>query len=66
MEGVIAVGNEFGAVEALWSQFENVMTKEPGEGEEERAEGSEKDAEEGDSEAIQGAKEGTTEAEERK
>ncbi|KAF2838845.1 hypothetical protein M501DRAFT_923298, partial [Patellaria atrata CBS 101060] len=25
LEGVIAVGNEFGAVEALWSQFENVM-----------------------------------------
>ncbi|KAI4214942.1 MAG: hypothetical protein LQ351_002657 [Letrouitia transgressa] len=28
IEGVIAVGNEFGAVEALWSQFENVMAKE--------------------------------------
>ena len=25
------VGNEFGAVEALWSQFENVMAKEEGE-----------------------------------
>ncbi|KAK8209968.1 DASH complex subunit Dad1, partial [Phyllosticta paracitricarpa] len=25
LEGVIAVGNEFGSVEALWSQFENVM-----------------------------------------
>ncbi|KAJ9644679.1 Dolichyl-diphosphooligosaccharide-protein glycosyltransferase subunit dad1 [Coniosporium apollinis] len=23
------VGNEFGSVEALWSQFENVMAKEP-------------------------------------
>ncbi|KAL8682234.1 MAG: hypothetical protein Q9186_001693 [Xanthomendoza sp. 1 TL-2023] len=33
LEGVIAVGNEFGAVEALWSQFENVMAKEPGSGE---------------------------------
>ncbi|EON60901.1 hypothetical protein W97_00111 [Coniosporium apollinis CBS 100218] len=29
LEGVIAVGNEFGSVEALWSQFENVMAKEP-------------------------------------
>ncbi|KAK8191653.1 DASH complex subunit Dad1-domain-containing protein [Phyllosticta capitalensis] len=26
LEGVIAVGNEFGSVEALWSQFENVMS----------------------------------------
>lgn len=24
----LKVGNEFGSVEALWSQFENVMTKE--------------------------------------
>ena len=30
LEGVIAVGNEFGAVEALWSQFEGVMAQEPG------------------------------------
>ncbi|KAK3621439.1 Dolichyl-diphosphooligosaccharide-protein glycosyltransferase subunit dad1 [Elasticomyces elasticus] len=29
LEGVIAVGNEFGQVEALWSQFENVMAKNP-------------------------------------
>ncbi|KAI9821925.1 MAG: hypothetical protein M1827_002507 [Pycnora praestabilis] len=40
LEGVIAVGNEFGSVEALWSQFENVMAKDPeaeeeGEGREE-------------------------------
>ncbi|KAL8894304.1 MAG: hypothetical protein Q9192_004434 [Flavoplaca navasiana] len=41
LEGVIAVGNEFGAVEALWSQFENVMAKEAGEGEEGKAQGSE-------------------------
>ena len=27
LEGVIAVGNEFSSVEALWSQFENVMGK---------------------------------------
>ncbi|KAB8293788.1 hypothetical protein EYC80_009273 [Monilinia laxa] len=33
LEGVIAVGNEFSSVEALWSQFENVMAKE-GTGEE--------------------------------
>ncbi|KAK1079416.1 hypothetical protein LTR33_006408 [Friedmanniomyces endolithicus] len=29
LEGVIAVGSEFGQVEGLWSQFENVMAKEP-------------------------------------
>ncbi|KAF2482968.1 DASH complex subunit Dad1-domain-containing protein [Neohortaea acidophila] len=29
LEGVIAVGNEFGQVEGLWSQFENVMAKDP-------------------------------------
>jgi len=34
LEGVIAVGNEFGSVEALWSQFENVMAKGPDEGKE--------------------------------
>ncbi|KAM5365461.1 hypothetical protein ACJZ2D_010996 [Fusarium nematophilum] len=34
LEAVIAVGNEFSSVEALWSQFENVMDKEvEGEGE---------------------------------
>ncbi|MCJ1408197.1 hypothetical protein MMC19_002271 [Ptychographa xylographoides] len=33
LEGVIAVGNEFGSVEALWSQFEGVMARSPdGEG----------------------------------
>ncbi|KAL8736118.1 MAG: hypothetical protein Q9181_002533 [Wetmoreana brouardii] len=41
LEGVIAVGNEFGAVEALWSQFENVMTKDPGESDEAKSEGHE-------------------------
>ncbi|KAL8718169.1 MAG: hypothetical protein Q9225_004664 [Loekoesia sp. 1 TL-2023] len=35
---IAIVGNEFGAVEALWSQFENVMAKEPGQGEEGGAE----------------------------
>ncbi|TAQ85697.1 hypothetical protein B7494_g5969 [Chlorociboria aeruginascens] len=29
LEGVIAVGNEFSSVEALWSQFENVMAIDP-------------------------------------
>ncbi|KAL8672782.1 MAG: hypothetical protein Q9168_002776 [Polycauliona sp. 1 TL-2023] len=47
LESVIAVGNEFGAVEALWSQFENVMAKEPGEGEEAK-EGSQRDGQEED------------------
>ncbi|KAH6990559.1 DASH complex subunit Dad1-domain-containing protein [Ilyonectria robusta] len=32
LEAVIAVGNEFSSVEALWSQFETVMDKD-GEGE---------------------------------
>ncbi|KAL2131757.1 hypothetical protein VTI74DRAFT_4632 [Chaetomium olivicolor] len=32
LEAVIAVGNEFSSVEALWSQFENVMAKDPEEG----------------------------------
>ncbi|KAI9728120.1 MAG: hypothetical protein M1828_004581 [Chrysothrix sp. TS-e1954] len=27
LEGIIAVGNEFSSVEALWSHFENVMAK---------------------------------------
>ncbi|KAF6845008.1 hypothetical protein CMUS01_00541 [Colletotrichum musicola] len=29
LEAVITVGNEFSSVEALWSQFENVMAKDP-------------------------------------
>ncbi|KAL2256621.1 hypothetical protein VTK26DRAFT_1394 [Humicola hyalothermophila] len=33
LEAVIAVGSEFSSVEALWSQFENVMAKDPDEGE---------------------------------
>ncbi|KAK0512354.1 hypothetical protein JMJ35_005482 [Cladonia borealis] len=48
LEGVIAVGNEFGAVEALWSQFEGVMAQEP-----EEAEGDEKKGEEEDDGAEQ-------------
>ncbi|KAJ5747050.1 uncharacterized protein N7511_008746 [Penicillium nucicola] len=34
LESVIAVGNEFGSVEALWSQFENFMGRPEEEGEE--------------------------------
>jgi DASH complex subunit DAD1 len=36
---VIAVGNEFSSVEALWSQFENVMAQREGEGEEGEGDG---------------------------
>ncbi|GAP83905.1 putative dash complex subunit dad1 [Rosellinia necatrix] len=32
LEAVVAVGNEFSSVEALWSQFENVMAKDEDEG----------------------------------
>ncbi|KAI1372233.1 DASH complex subunit Dad1-domain-containing protein [Hypoxylon crocopeplum] len=32
LEAVTAVGNEFSSVEALWSQFENVMAKDPEDG----------------------------------
>ncbi|KAH8177949.1 DASH complex subunit dad1 domain-containing protein [Sarocladium implicatum] len=42
LEAVIAVGNEFSSVEALWSQFENVMAKEEeGEGGKSAATGAE-------------------------
>ncbi|MDI1486567.1 MAG: Dolichyl-diphosphooligosaccharide-protein glycosyltransferase subunit dad1 [Ramalina farinacea] len=49
LEGVIAVGNEFGNVEGLWSVFEGVMRreKEEGQGEEEEEEGGEGDGREG-------------------
>ncbi len=50
LEGVIAVGNEFGAVEALWSQFEAVMTKEGGT--EVGVAGEEKEEEEQDEDGI--------------
>ncbi|KAH6900151.1 DASH complex subunit Dad1-domain-containing protein [Thelonectria olida] len=33
LEAVVAVGNEFSSVEALWSQFENAMGKDEGAGE---------------------------------
>ncbi|KAI9661846.1 MAG: hypothetical protein M1821_009085 [Bathelium mastoideum] len=41
LEGIIAVGNEFSSVEALWSQFENVMARDA------EAEGGQGEAEEG-------------------
>lgn len=34
----VQVGNEFSSVEALWSQFENVMAKDPEEGKAEEGE----------------------------
>ncbi|KAF1990844.1 hypothetical protein K402DRAFT_347938 [Aulographum hederae CBS 113979] len=43
LEGVIAVGNEFSSVEALWSQFENVMGHEKGEEGEEKEKTGEKE-----------------------
>ncbi len=46
LEGVIAVGNEFGAVEALWSQFEGVMAPEPGEEGEKEGSGEEEEGSE--------------------
>jgi DASH complex subunit DAD1 len=44
LEGVIAVGNEFGSVEALWSQFENVMGHDPNAQEQPQGEQHEEDA----------------------
>ncbi|KAI2632168.1 DASH complex subunit Dad1-domain-containing protein [Hypoxylon sp. NC1633] len=32
LEAVVAVGNEFSSVEALWSQFEGVMARDPEDG----------------------------------
>ncbi|KAL7902617.1 DASH complex subunit Dad1 domain-containing protein [Trichoderma sp. SZMC 28014] len=48
LEAVIAVGNEFSSVEALWSQFENVMAKDEDSGNKAAAEhqGDETQAEE--------------------
>ncbi|KAF2859289.1 hypothetical protein K470DRAFT_271729 [Piedraia hortae CBS 480.64] len=51
LEGIIAVGNEFGQVESLWSQFESVMAEREqdqngegsGEQEQEQKGGGEKD-----------------------
>ncbi|KAL2155473.1 hypothetical protein VTH82DRAFT_215 [Thermothelomyces myriococcoides] len=52
LEAIIAVGNEFSSVEALWSQFENVMAKDP-------EESGEKTGEQG--EAAEGSRQVKTE-----
>ncbi|KAK6225858.1 DASH complex subunit Dad1 [Colletotrichum tabaci] len=44
LEAVITVGNEFSSVEALWSQFENVMAKEPEQNKEGEGSGGEGEA----------------------
>lgn len=54
---MLQVGNEFGAVEALWSQFEGVMGQESEEGE--GKEGTEKAG----SEVVDGEEEGREESE---
>ncbi|KAH6676123.1 DASH complex subunit Dad1-domain-containing protein [Plectosphaerella plurivora] len=46
LEAVTAVGNEFSSVEALWSQFENVMAKEPEESTAPENEGARQDGDE--------------------
>ncbi|KAK5660712.1 hypothetical protein OQA88_12077 [Cercophora sp. LCS_1] len=53
LEAVITVGNEFSSVEALWSQFENVMAKDPEEAEEPKAEGEGEGEGEGETTADQ-------------
>lgn len=65
LEGVIAVGNEFGAVEALWSQFENVMASEAGRGGEDVAKPTDGsgEEEEGGPEADHNTKKNEKEAE---
>ncbi|KAI0130361.1 DASH complex subunit Dad1-domain-containing protein [Xylariales sp. AK1849] len=57
LEAVVAVGNEFSSVEALWSQFENVMAKEP-------EEESNKESEAGGIADAEGEREGTPKNEE--
>ena len=62
LEEVISVGNEFSPVEALWSQFENVMAKDPDTAEKE-GEDVGQGAEEGETEGeTQGEDEDITEA----
>ncbi|KAL8808553.1 MAG: hypothetical protein Q9182_000104 [Xanthomendoza sp. 2 TL-2023] len=61
LEGVIAVGNEFGAVEALWSQFENVMATEPGSGEVAAPETHQREEEVGEESGSRGDEKGVQE-----
>ncbi|EAQ86854.1 hypothetical protein CHGG_08107 [Chaetomium globosum CBS 148.51] len=56
LEAVIAVGNEFSSVEALWSQFENVMAKEePEEGGAAKSEDRQEGQEEADRVKVEGS-----------
>ncbi|KAI9834162.1 MAG: hypothetical protein M1826_005273 [Phylliscum demangeonii] len=59
LEGVISVGNEFSSVEALWSQFENVMSKDAAEKEPEGTNERKEDEEGGQHEAGADANGGT-------
>ncbi|KAI1337598.1 DASH complex subunit Dad1-domain-containing protein [Xylariaceae sp. FL0016] len=52
LEAVVAVGNEFSSVEALWSQFENVMAKDT---DEDKNEGEEQERKDGEGEAEEEA-----------
>jgi DASH complex subunit DAD1 len=61
LEEVISVGNEFSPVEALWSQFENVMAKDPDTAGDVRKEG---DGEEGEGEGETEAGRDQTEVDE--
>ncbi|KAK4226961.1 DASH complex subunit Dad1-domain-containing protein [Podospora fimiseda] len=62
LEAVIAVGNEFASVEALWSTFENVMAKDE-EHEEEQQQEEQQEGEEGYDDA-EGQEGGVAEGEE--
>ncbi|EGO56967.1 hypothetical protein NEUTE1DRAFT_147474 [Neurospora tetrasperma FGSC 2508] len=57
LEAVITVGNEFSSVEALWSQFENVMAKDPseaqGQQQQQQQQGQQQQAEQGTTTARQ-------------
>ncbi|KAL2861212.1 DASH complex subunit DAD1 [Aspergillus lucknowensis] len=50
LESIIAVGNEFGSVEALWSQFENFMGRPRDEVEESGSRPKDEHHDDGDSE----------------
>ncbi|KAL4865012.1 hypothetical protein BDV12DRAFT_156729 [Aspergillus spectabilis] len=50
LESIIAVGNEFGSVEALWSQFENFMGRPQEDVEESQAQQKAEHHDEGDTE----------------
>ncbi|KAK4194423.1 putative DASH complex subunit DAD1 [Triangularia verruculosa] len=54
LEAVIAVGNEFSSVEALWSTFENVMAKDEDPDEVGQQEQHGEEGEEGDEDQMEG------------